>query len=104
MGRGGIPKESYPDSRPISSLQPKPIGRLPPAIAPKRDGLCSLAQKQTQSPMCWLTNANDPSPFTMHAVRSTRIMGLHLGSYLVFHHSLVTYFTNFMNHDALRGK
>ena len=65
MGRGGIPKESYPDSRPISSLQPKPIERLPIAIAPKRDGLCSLAQTKTQSPMCWLINAIDPSPFSV---------------------------------------
>ena len=64
MGQGGIPKERYPDSRPISSLQPKPIERLPIAIAPKRDGLCSWAQKQTQSPMCWLTNATDPIPFS----------------------------------------
>ena len=64
MGRGGIPKESYPDSRPISSLQPKPKGRLPIVIAPKRDGLCSWAEKQTQSPMCWLTNTTDPSPFS----------------------------------------
>ena len=65
MGRGGIPKESYPDSRPISSLQPKPIERLPNALAPEHDGLCSWAQNLTQSPMCSLTNDTDPSPFSV---------------------------------------
>ena len=65
MGRGGIPKESYPDSRPISSLQPKPIERLPNALAPEREEICSWAQNLTQSPMSWLMNATDPSPLSV---------------------------------------
>ena len=73
MGRGGIPKESYPDSRPISSLQPKPIERLPHDLAPERDGLCSWAKNVTQRPMCWLINATDPSPFSVPSPRARSV-------------------------------
>ena len=65
MGQGGIPKESYPDSMPINSLQPKLIERLPNALAPESDGICSWAKNLIQSPMSWLMNATDPSPFSV---------------------------------------